>query len=77
YPARNFKNAPIALQEYYNRYVNAPGPPLVAAAANKLYNDDDDDNRATITAVAPRDKKNRIGFLFCSLDSKARKTLET
>ncbi|RCI08871.1 hypothetical protein L249_4987, partial [Ophiocordyceps polyrhachis-furcata BCC 54312] len=54
YPARNFKNAPVALQEYYNRYVNAPGPPLAAAAANKLYNDDDDDNRATLTAAAPR-----------------------
>ncbi|RCI17167.1 hypothetical protein L249_3110, partial [Ophiocordyceps polyrhachis-furcata BCC 54312] len=54
YPARNFKNAPIALQEYYNCYVNAPGPPLAAAAADKLYNDDDDDNRATLTAVAPR-----------------------
>ncbi|RCI11536.1 hypothetical protein L249_7732, partial [Ophiocordyceps polyrhachis-furcata BCC 54312] len=38
YPARNFKNAPIALKEYYNYY-------LAAAAADKLYNDDDDDNR--------------------------------
>ncbi|RCI13751.1 hypothetical protein L249_8315 [Ophiocordyceps polyrhachis-furcata BCC 54312] len=47
YPTRNFKNAPIALQEYYNYY-------LAAAAADKLYNDDDDDNRITITAAAPR-----------------------
>ncbi|RCI11537.1 hypothetical protein L249_7732, partial [Ophiocordyceps polyrhachis-furcata BCC 54312] len=46
YPARNFKNAPIALKEYYNYY-------LAAAAADKLYNDDDDDNRATITIAPP------------------------
>ncbi|RCI10708.1 hypothetical protein L249_5329, partial [Ophiocordyceps polyrhachis-furcata BCC 54312] len=47
YPARNFKNAPVALQEYYNRY-------LAAAAADKLYNDDNDDNCVTLTAAAPR-----------------------
>ncbi|RCI08754.1 hypothetical protein L249_4880, partial [Ophiocordyceps polyrhachis-furcata BCC 54312] len=105
YPARNFKNAPIALKEYYNRY-------LAAAAADKLYNDDNDNNRATITA-APlrtrckdirtfsrkkgefsafltnlkdkirtnkatfRDKEDRIGFLFRSLEGKAYKILET
>jgi len=52
YPARNFKNAPAAIEEFHDEYPEAPGPPvnlrswLTAAAQNSTVEDQDDDNKA-------------------------------
>ncbi|RCI16248.1 hypothetical protein L249_2580, partial [Ophiocordyceps polyrhachis-furcata BCC 54312] len=65
---RNFKNAPIALREYYNYYLDA-------AAADKLYSNDDDDNRAATTGAITRSglftitAEKGFSYVFDLLDS--------
>lgn len=52
YPARNFKNAPIALENFHQLHPNAPGPPkrlpewIRAAAADEDDLDHEEDNVA-------------------------------
>jgi hypothetical protein len=52
YPARNFKNAPIALESFHQLHPDAPGPPkrlqewIRAAANDEADPDHDEDNVA-------------------------------
>lgn len=65
YPARNFKNAPVAIEEFHERNPEAPGPPVnlrnwvKAAAQNEKAEERQDDDVAQRDGIARKKRSTR------------------
>jgi hypothetical protein len=65
YPARNFKNAPVAIEEFHERNPEAPGPPVnlrnwvKAAAQNEKAEGRQDDDVAQKDGIARKKRATR------------------
>ena len=63
YPAANFKNASVIVEQFHTRHPEAPGPPIRltdwmrAAAADEVDGDHPDDNKAEKLGTTARRKK--------------------